>query len=88
VKRDQVVLILGGRRYVWIGPGFGAQLESFEWRRPAAGTTRTLAGVRFTVFQTHRVGLRVRASWGVSGHGNIDDQSRRIREARSALFGC
>jgi|13_taG_2_1085334.scaffolds.fasta_scaffold289206_1 hypothetical protein len=46
-----------GRFYTWIG-GFGAQLNSFEWRCPAPGTRRVLAGMEFEVFCVTRGWVR------------------------------
>lgn len=61
-------------RFYLCHPGFGAQLVSFEWFKPEAGTTRHLAGMDFRVFNAIRRWLRVDVSWGrvpvVSG---IDD---------------
>lgn len=56
---------LRGNLYHWIG-GFGAQLGSFEWFSPKAGTTRRLAGQEFTVFSVQRKFLRVRVSWALA----------------------
>lgn len=46
-----------GRFYTWIG-GFGAQLNSFEWRCPKPGTRRRLAGLEFEVFNVSRGWVR------------------------------
>ncbi len=61
-----------GRFYTWIG-GFGAQLSSFEWLSPRAGTRRHLLGKEFVIFQTSRRGLLVSCSWAVTD--NITDYS-------------
>jgi hypothetical protein len=60
------------RFYRWIG-GLGAQLDSYEWRRPPAGTRRCLFGHEFVVFQTSRSFLRVRCSWAVTGSLNLEN---------------
>jgi hypothetical protein len=51
-----------GRFYSWIG-GFGAQLQSFEWRCPPAGTRRRIAGRDYRVFNASRRWLRCRVAW-------------------------
>jgi len=66
------------RWYRYIG-GFGAQLDSFEWRRPPAGTRRRLFGYDFVIFSTSRRWLRVRCSWSAVGVDSIDD-IRRLRD--------
>lgn len=45
--------------------GFGAQLESFQWRHPLPGETRRLCGREFVVFLSSREFLRVRVSWAM-----------------------
>lgn len=82
---DRAIYWLGGQSYRWIGAGFGAQMESFEWRRAPAGTQRTLCGFTFTVFQTHRRGLRIRHSWGLAVCGTLDELQVKIREFEKAL---
>ncbi len=84
---DEVWVRHDKRWYRYIGMGFGAQLESLELRRPPAGTQRRIGGVRFTVFQTHRVGLRVRASWGCLGWGDLDRHNRELAWMHESLFG-
>lgn len=54
-----------GNFYNWIG-GFGAQIVSREWRMIPAGTTRTLAGMKFRIFQCSRNGIRCEASWKIA----------------------
>jgi len=67
-----------GRFYQFSG-WLGAQLASYEWRAPNAGTRRRLAGMEFTVFQISRgwirdpfgLGINIfplmwRVSWSVS----------------------
>lgn len=53
-----------GKFYKWLG-GFGAQLESFEFYCPHAGTTRRLFGHDFVVFITSRKWIMVRCSWAL-----------------------
>ena len=45
-----------GRFYKWIG-GFGAQLESIEWRKPDIGQRRVLFGHEFKVFNCSSAGI-------------------------------
>lgn len=82
---DRAILVLGGRHYRSIGLGLGAQLESMEWRRPAAGTERELGGHRFRVFSTHRQGFRIRVSWGLAVDGCLDTVLHRLREMQADL---
>lgn len=68
-----------GRFYSWIG-GFGAQLKSYEWTAPPAGTERQLIGRVFRVFQTRRHWLKVEVSWALVQSGQITiDQVRELR---------
>ena len=52
-------------RFYKFSGGFGAQLHSFEFRAPKAGTRRVLAGREYVVFNTSRswLGLMHQASW-------------------------
>lgn len=69
-----------GRLYNFIG-GLGAQLRSFEWFAPPAGTRRVLGGREFRVFQVSRRGLRVDVSWAMTGlPAGLDAQNAEIRE--------
>lgn len=82
--------IFGRHHYQWSG-WFGCQLESWEWRMPALGTTRELdfgVGkplITITVFTAVREGLKVRTTWAVSKSGTHDEQNERIHELRNAL---
>lgn len=78
--RDGTLYVIDGVTYRWMGPGLGAQLHSLEWRRSPAGTQRELRGVRFTLFQTYRTGLRVCHAWGVTASASVDDTQARIRD--------
>jgi len=74
-----------GRLYNFIG-GLGAQLRSFEWFAPPAGTRRVLCGREFVVFQTSRRGLRVDVSWAMTGlPRDLDAANAQIRALGSAL---
>jgi hypothetical protein len=70
------------RFYRLIG-GLGAQLTSYEWRAPPAGTRRRLAGYEFVVFQTHRKGLRVECSWATVSAHTVEDV-RKVCDAVKA----
>ncbi|WP_421439934.1 hypothetical protein [Agrobacterium tumefaciens] len=54
-----------GTFYTWIG-GFGAQLQSFEWRSPPAGTRRRIAGRDYVVFNVSRSWFRCRVAWALA----------------------
>jgi hypothetical protein len=62
---DDVFYWLDGRFYHWIG-GLGAQLASFEWTAPKAGTRRKLLGKEFVVFIARRRFLLVEVSWALT----------------------
>lgn len=78
----------GGQRgpgawYTWMG-GLGAQLTSWEFRAPKAGTTRKLFGHTFRVFQNPvRRFLTVRISWATD---LVPDNMERVREIKSELL--
>ena len=89
-----VSAVFDGVRYRWSG-WYGCQLESFEWRRPPAGTTRTLdfgigkPSIVVSVFTTERklwLG-KCRCTWAVSPTGRIDEHFARIQELKDALRG-
>lgn len=63
---DDVYYWLSGRLYHQSG-WLGAQLQSFEWRRPPAGTKRRLAGRDFVIFSTERRFFIVRCIWAMPG---------------------
>ena len=87
-------VVFDGTRYRWSG-WLGCQLESLEWKRPPAGTTRMLdfdngkPPVEVTVFSTKRLGLfrRCRCTWAVSKSGSFDERSDRVRALLEALRG-
>jgi len=89
-----VYAVFDGIKYQWSGWD-GCQLESLEWRRPPAGTTRILdfengkKSIAVTVFTTERSGWlrRCRCTWAVSKIGSYDERSERINELRDALRG-
>lgn len=58
--------------------GFGAQLYSFHWFAPKAGSTIHVGGHRFRVFSVHRSFLRVKAAWGVEERLEDSCQIRKI----------
>lgn len=63
--------------------GFGAQLCSFEWRAPPAGTYRCLFGKKFVINSARRRWLRVICYWAYTGKlDNVDD----VRALRAALI--
>ena len=73
------------RFYTWIG-GYGAQLQSFAWRHPRAGTEIEVAGERLRIFSSHRRWLRVRCSWAlVRLPHDLDEQRSAIERFRSKL---
>lgn len=63
---------------------FGCQLESFEWRRPPAGTQRVLKALRkdytVTVFTTRRLGLLVKCTWSIQLPRDVREANKAIRE--------
>ena len=74
-----------GRLYNWIG-GLGAQLTSWEWTAPKAGTRRRLAGREFKIFSTERHGLRVECSWCLARLSeNLDAANSEIRDTEREL---
>lgn len=73
------------RFYTWIG-GYGAQLQSFAWRHPRAGTEIVVAGERLRIFSSHRRWLRVRCSWAlVHLPHDLDEKRSAIERFRSKL---
>jgi hypothetical protein len=79
---DDVFYWLNGRLYTWIG-GFGAQLRSFEWFAPKAGTRRRLAGRDFVVFSVSRSWIRVDVTWAVCQDNPITIEE--LRDLRRSL---
>lgn len=82
---------INNQLYWWTG-WFGCQLESYEWRRVPAGTTRTLnledskGPIDFRVFTTERDGLKYRTTWSMVGNcGDINEENSRIHELRKRL---
>ena len=73
------------RFYTWIG-GYGAQLQSFSWRHPRAGTEIQIAGERLRIFSSHRRWIRVRCSWAlVRLPPELDDSRLAIERFRNRL---
>lgn len=66
-----------------VSSGLGAQLISYEWRAPPAGTRRRLAGQEFVIFQTHRKWLRVECSWAAVGKQTVEDTRAVCETVRS-----
>lgn len=62
---DDAFYWLSGRFYRPFG-GLGAQLTSYEWSRPPAGTRRRIMDREIVIFQTHRKWFRVECSWALS----------------------
>lgn len=87
---DQPFYWLSGTFYTWIG-GYGAQLQSFQWRHPRPGEERILCGVRFRPFHSVRSGLRVRVSWATNLPSNLNASNDWLRQFKahlgSPLFG-
>lgn len=74
-----------GQFYHWIG-GFGAQINSFEWRKPTPGTRRRLVGVEFEPVQAHRRWFKWRISWRlVNMPKGREAQLDAIREAEQRI---
>jgi hypothetical protein len=82
--RDHVQYRIDGVTYRWSG-WLGCQLESREWFRPPAGTTRRIAGFEMTIWRTERQGLKIRCNWALSSSGTLDDHTKRIHELQSTL---
>lgn len=84
----QVHFIIGGYAYNWRG-WFGCQLESREWRRVPAGTTRKMeinnCNYEFRVFNTTREGLKIRTTWTLPLRGDTDEQNAMIRKLKADL---
>lgn len=80
---DQTFYWLNGRFYTWIG-GFGAQLQSIEWRCPRPGDRRVLSGTVFRPFSADRKWGKWRVSWVVDGP---QLSLEAIREMRKHLGG-
>ena len=74
--------------YHWIG-GLGAQIESFELRRPPAGERRILNGREYTVFSTIRHGPVCRVSWALSSGlpKNLEEAHALIRQIKKEFEG-
>jgi len=85
VKFDKAFFRLDGRLHSW-SPGFGAQLESKEWRRVPAGTERKLLGETFRVWRSDREGLKFTTTWGmVNLPSNLDEIHEHLREFKAKL---
>lgn len=66
--------------YHWIG-GFGAQLDSFEFRSPKPGETRKLFGHTFYIFgRPVRKLFVVRTTWAVSTKLKTNEDIRSLKE--------
>lgn len=82
--------LINGRIYKWSG-WLGCQLESYEWFRVPAGTSRDLEirvgypAVTMTVFTTQREGLKIRTTWAVASIGTLDEHSNRVKELQDSL---
>lgn len=86
----RVFFVFDGIEYSWNG-WFGCQLESYEFRRPPAGTTRELdfgegkQKICVTIFSTHREWFWCRCTWAVSNSGTHEEHTTRIHQLRNAL---
>ena len=66
--------------------GLGAQLRSCQWRIPAPGARRRLAGREFVAFSVIRRLFRVQVSWALCGMpSNLDDAHVAIRTLKADL---
>ncbi len=59
-------------RFYWLSgelyhffPGLGAQLTSYQWRRPRAGERRMLGGREYGIWRTERRWGRVCCKWAL-----------------------
>jgi hypothetical protein len=77
---------LSGRLYTWIG-GFGAQLQSFQWRHPKAGESRKLCGLEFRPFHSERRWLRVRVAWATKLPADLNEANQFLRRLERDLGG-
>jgi hypothetical protein len=77
---DQTFYWLAGRFYTWFG-GFGAQLQSFEFRCPKPGEERTIAGRHFRPFNVSRTWPMWRVSWATDRINSVED----IRDLEKAI---
>lgn len=92
--KNGVFARIGGIVYRWNGWA-GCQLETCEWRRMPAGTSRVLdfgigkPKITVTVWKTERQCpfLKVRTLWAISERGSIDEHNARIFELKNALKG-
>ena len=68
-----------GNFYTWLG-GFGAQLYSYEWFSPAAGTHREIFGKDFVVFIVSRRWCLVQVSWAINQRLDDVEDIRKLKE--------
>lgn len=78
-RHDQRFYWLGGRLYTWIG-GYGAQLQSIEWRCPRPGERRLIAGTEWSPFGVHRRWCKWRVSWVEVGFDGTREQILEIEK--------
>lgn len=64
--------------YKWAG-GFGAQLESFEWKTPPAGSKRVLFGREFRLFSVDRRFPITRCAWALVGGCNTPEELNALK---------
>lgn len=62
---DNTFYWLSGELYTWF-PGLGAQLTSWQWKRPRAGERRTLAGRDYVIWRADRRWGRVECKWALA----------------------
>ena len=62
---DNVFYWLNGEFYTFF-PGLGAQLTSWQWKRPRVGERRTLAGREYGIWSAHRRWGRVECKWALT----------------------
>lgn len=82
---DDTVYFWASRPYRWSG-WLGAQLESYERRRPPAGAERRMFGRDFRIFSTKREGAWYRCAWTLTRiPEDIDKANHVIREFQSKI---
>ena len=88
------------RRLYTFSPGFGAQLQSIQWRHPKPGEERTIGKRKFRPFNSTRYFLwlwrdgllpiptpicRVRVSWACALPRDLNEANAELREIEAEL---
>lgn len=74
-----------GAFYHWDG-WYGAQLSSFQWRRPRVGEHRRLMGRAFVAHSYRRRFGRVQVSWAMYGlPQNLDEANAELHKLHNDL---